>query len=180
MARAEEGLAQKHEQLASPRPLGIPFSGEYWMYRWPYRRPPDGSLFRRGSPLALAFHTTDRTALQMEARQRLDQPIRLSCCVRIQVALWNGDRYPGTVALELILADNGQPARPSQSLGVLPVKSSPGGLPMRETVDFPIPAACGLEQFDELRVVLHRDSQRADKSARIEIDGFLLVPAGAT
>src|ERR1035438_7910264 len=41
-----------------PRPLAIPFSGEYWMFRWPYARPqtPDGGgppVMPR--PLAIPF-----------------------------------------------------------------------------------------------------------------------------
>ena len=44
-------------------PLGIPFSGEYWMFRSPNQRPPYGSFFQRGSPAWLAFSTTDRAPL---------------------------------------------------------------------------------------------------------------------
>jgi hypothetical protein len=34
-----------------------------------------------------------------------------------------------------------------------------------------------LERFNEFKVVFHRDRKRLDKSARIEIDRFVLVPA---
>ena len=160
-------------------PLGILFSGEYWMFRRPSRRPPYGSFFRRGSPASLGFLTTDHAPLQMEAHHKLDQPIDLRCCGRIQIAIWNADRYPGTVSLELILIDTGQPARPLQSLGEAPVKSSPGNLPVRETLEFSIPAVRVLRRFNEFQVVFHRDRRRMDKSARIEIDRFVLLPAGS-
>src|ERR1035437_1812291 len=60
-----------------PRPLAIPFSGEYWMFRWPYARPPKTSFFQRGSPAVLSFSSTDHRPLQMEARHKLDQSIAL-------------------------------------------------------------------------------------------------------
>ena len=52
---------------AMVRPLSIPFSGEYWLYRWPFARPPATSFFQRGTPSKLAFSSTDRRPIQMEA-----------------------------------------------------------------------------------------------------------------
>jgi len=161
------------------RPLGIPFSGQYWMFRAPYKRPPYGSFFRRGSPTSLAFSTTDHAPLEMEAHHRLDQPIDLRCCHKIQVVIWNADHYPGTVALELILIDTGQRGRPSQSLGISPVTSSPGSLPVRETLEFSIPAAPELRRFDDFEILFHRDQSRIDKSAHIEIERFVLMPVNS-
>jgi len=159
--------------------LGIPFSGEYWMFRAPYTHPPDGSFFQRGSPVSLAFNTTDHRPLEMEAHHKLDQPIDPRCCREIQVTIWNADHYPGTVALELILIDRARWGRLSQTLGTTPVTSSPGSLPVRETLDFPIPAAPALQQFDEFKILFHRNHSRIDKSAQIEIDRFVLVPLGS-
>jgi|ERR1017187_414315 hypothetical protein len=161
------------------RPLGIPFSGQYWMFRAPHTRPPYGSFFRRGSPASLAFSTKDHAPLEMVAHHRLDQPIDLRCCRKIQVAIWNADHYPGTVALELILIDTGRRGRPSQSLGTSPVRSSPGSLPVRETLEFSIPTAPELRRFDEFEILFHRDRNRIDKSARIEIERFVLIPVGS-
>jgi len=161
------------------RPLCIPFSGEYWMFRAPHTRPPYGSFLRRGNPASLAFSTTDHAPLEMEAHDRLDQPIDLRCCREIQVAIWNADQYPGTVALELILIDTGHRGRPSQSLGTSPVRSSPGSLPVRETLEFSIPTASELRRFDEFEILFHRDRNRIDKSAHIEIERFVLIPANS-
>jgi hypothetical protein len=162
------------------RPLGIPFSGEYWLFRRPHKRPPYGSFFQRASPARLGFVTTDHASLEMEAHHKLDQPIDLRCCSKIQIAIWNADRHPGTLALELILIDTQQRERPSQSFGTTAVQSSPGALPVRETLEFTIPITSALEQFNEFRVVFHRDRKRMDRSARIEIDRFLLVPAAGS
>ena len=48
--------------------------------------------------------------------------------------------------------------------------------PVRETLDFPIPSASHLSEFDEIKVVFHRSAERLDKSARIAIERFLLMP----
>ena len=56
-------------------PVGIPFSGQYWMFRWPAARPPRRSVIRRGSASELSFHTTDGVRLEMEAHQKLDPPV---------------------------------------------------------------------------------------------------------
>ncbi len=163
-----------------PRPFSIPFSGEYWMYRWPYARPPHDSFRERGSPAALAFSTTDHSPLQMEAYHKLETPVDLQCCGKIQVEIWNADRYPGTVTLELLLVDTERSPALSQSLGDARVTSKvdPSREPtvaVRETLEFPVPAAAQA-QFDEFRIVFHRARVRLDKSARIAIDRFVLVP----
>ena len=115
-------LAPKGSALASPPHVQtIPFGGEYWIYRWPFRRPPENSSVQRGTPASLAFRTSDNAPLlQMEARQRLVQAISLRCCSALRVAILNADRYPGTVALELTLSDREQPNVKPLCLGVAP------------------------------------------------------------
>ncbi|HWB97019.1 MAG TPA: hypothetical protein VG672_09965, partial [Bryobacteraceae bacterium] len=113
-------------------PLSIPFSGEYWMFKPPYIRPPQRSYIRRGSPLQLSFVTVDHRPLMMEAYQRLEPPLDLGCCSKIQVAIENRDRYPGTLQIELILVLADLPGQPSQSLGRVRVFSRPllGSIPL--------------------------------------------------
>jgi hypothetical protein len=164
-----------------PRPLSIPFSGEYWMFRWPYARPPKTSFFQRGSPAALSFSSTDHRPLQMEARHKLDQPVALSCCSAIRLEIRNADRYPNTISLELVLINNDQPGAPSLSLGHYNVTSRPDVsrdpvTPVSESLQFPIPSTATLDSFNEFRVVFQRAYRRADKSAKLAIDRFVLVP----
>jgi hypothetical protein len=163
-------------------PLTIPFSGQYWMFKAPNSRPPKDSYFRRTTPLALSFITTDHRALAMEARQRLGHAIDLSCCRGIEISILNSDRYPGTVALELVLIDTEARGR-SQSLGRTEVASRPPRnylgqpvLPVPEVLEFPIPTATPLHAFDEIKVIFHREGMRVDRSARISIERFVLVP----
>jgi hypothetical protein len=162
-------------------PLSIPFGGEYWMFRWPFARPPASSFFERGTPSKLAFSTTDRTPLEMEAHQKLETPIDVRCCSRIQMEIVNADRYPGTLTLELVLLDTERPGSGPLSLGSVPVESRPdltrdAVMPVRETLDFTVPAEPSMEQFSELKIVFHRARQRADKSARVSVERFVLVP----
>ena len=148
----------------------IPFDGQYLLYRWPFSRPPVTSILERGSPVALGFRTTDQVPLNMDAIQRFDEPVDLSCCTRVRVEAWNADRYPNTVSLDLLA--NGQP------LGNEPIRSHPDlsrdpvdAVP--ESLDFPIPP--GIPPVTELRIVFRRMRVRVDKSARIAIDRFVLL-----
>jgi len=177
---------QPHSLLALhtadfPKPSDIPFTGEYWMFKPPNVRPPQTSYLRKGTPLVLSFVTTDHRPLSMEAHQKLDHAIDLSCCSGIQIAISNIDRYPGTVTLEIVLIDSA--AQRSESLGIAEVTSKPAGrpwtgsrFPVMETLEFTIPSSTGLREFNEIKVVFHRTSLRMDRSARISIERFLLMP----
>lgn len=166
---------------ARSHPYGIPFGGEYWFFRMPFRRPPPRSVLERGTPWKLSFSTTDRWPLNMEAHQKLEKPIDVSCCSRIQLAVSNADRYPHTMSLELILHDLA--GGKSESLGRAPVTSLPDlkadpVSPVAETLDFTMPAKPRVRVFNEMTVIYHRDSWRAYKSARVSIERFILIPLG--
>ena len=152
------------------QPLTIPFSGEYWLFRAPFLRPPWTSFEEQGSPLRLSFSTTDRRPLAMEAFQRLDPPIDPACCGKIQIAISNADRS-GQVSLELLLVNTRPPHGLIQWLG-----SSRVGLRDRQILDFPYTAAPYLRECDALRVVFRREPYWASRSTKIEIDRFILIP----
>jgi hypothetical protein len=154
---------------AIARPFGIPFAGQYLLYRFPQQRPPATSILQRGSPATLSFSTVDRVRLNMDAIQKLDEPVDLSCCRAVQIEIWNADKHPGTVVLELYAND--------RLLGSKPVNSSPDLtreplVAVMETLEFPSAAVVAAE----FKVVFRRNYTRADKSARIAIERFILVP----
>jgi hypothetical protein len=153
-------------------PRGIPFSGEYWMFRWPATRPPLGATIRRGSASELSFHTTDGWPMEMEAHQILDPPVDIKCCSEVQLAIQDSDQYPSTVSMELVLIDR-ELQGPPQSLGTVPVAPPP---PAGQLLSFRIPPITAVRKFDEIKVVYRRATLRADKSARIAIERFVLVP----
>jgi hypothetical protein len=163
------------------RPWSIPFSGEYWMYRWPYAHPPQNSYFQRGNPADLSFSTTDHRPLQMEARHKLDQAVSVDCCSAIQIEVRNADRFAGTTALELYLIDRQSPRQFQMWVGFERLKSQPGIsgdniVPVRETLNFPMPAHRPIQQFDEFKLVFSRTANREDRSAKIAIERFVLIP----
>ena len=163
------------------RPWSIPFSGEYWMFRWPFAHPPQNSLFQRGSPAKLSFSTTDHRPMQMEAHHKLDQSIAIDCCRSIQVAIRNADRYPGTIALELYLLDGSAGHQYQMWVGRAPVLSQPriSGdevTPVEEMLEFPLAASAPIQQFDEFKLVFSRERRRMDKSAKVAIDRLTLIP----
>ena len=111
----------------------------------------------------------------------LFRSIDLNCCRQVQVEIRNADRYPGTVSLELYVMATDSPGSPSLSLGTLPVQSAPDlkadpVQPVPELLQFSIPEDEALDACNELKVVFRRDRSRADKSARVAIERFVLVP----
>jgi hypothetical protein len=166
------------ESRANAEPLSIPFFGVYWMYRRPFRQPPANSFATKGDPSKMSFRSTDRVPLLMEARQNLGKLIDMSCCSEIRLALRNADRYPGTLALELMLVNTDSKQASPLSLGRAPVTSTPRWGPVErepasETLAFPVPISTG--RFDEFRIVFHRTNFGVDRSARVAIDRFILV-----
>ncbi len=151
------------------------------MFKPPNARPPQTSYLRKGTPLVLSFVTTDHRPMFMEAHQKLEHAIDLRCCRGIQIAISNIDRYPGTVTLEVVLID--AVTQRSESLGTAEVTSRPNGhpwtgsrFPVAETLEFAVPLSTALREFNEIKVVFHRTSLRVDRSARISIERFLLMP----
>ncbi len=165
--------------VASPQPTAIPFSGLYSIFRASYDEPPEGSPVERGTPLKQGFETTDFTPMRMEAYQNLTHPIDLSCCGAIDMMLSNADRFEGGLEIEPILRDT-EHNPPPLSLGRrgLTLAHRPWGdlQPVSQTLRFPVPAGGPLRQFNQIAVLFHLAAYRADHSARISIDRFVLVP----
>ena len=178
LPRSEQSLSNRNHT----DPLSIPFDGVYWYFQPPDRRPPPDSFVARGSPTAIGFRSADKEPLLMEAHQNFSRFIDSSCCSRIQMIIRNGDRYPGTVSLELVLLNSVLPGRPFQSLGKVDVTSMPrweqkeGRAPAEETLSFDFPAAPAIQQFDEVTIRYHLHALRRDRGAKIAIISFVLVP----
>jgi hypothetical protein len=165
-------------------PLVIPFDGPYWFFREPDLQPPSKSRQAEGSPEMFDIRSTDWRRLSMEAYQNLGSTIGLDCCGKIQVTIRNADRYPTSIALEVILVDTTTPGRPSQSLGRVDIvahqkwKPDDHPRPISETLNFPIPSNSEIHRFDEVEILFHLDGYRARDAAKIGIDHFTLVPRG--
>lgn len=163
-----------------PNPITIPFYGAYWFFKLPDTKPPPDSYTTHGTPVELTFFAPDSRPLIMEAHQDLGKLINLACCREIRIEIENADRYPGTVSMELVLVNSKQGQKAEVSLGSAPVTSAPGdpGTASKETLTFPIPPHTTISQFDELTIRFPRQKQRNNRSAKIAIKRFVLVPRG--
>ena len=165
-------------------PVSIPFYGAYWYFRASDGGLPADSIESRGDPASMSFKTTDFTPIAMEARQSFGALIDLSCCRSVELVISNGDRRPGTVAVELILTNTRLPGKPRQSLGICPVNSSQHGSPdggrppVTETLNFRVPTHSAIRSFDEATIRFQMGSPRERWSARIAVVKFRLIPQG--
>ncbi len=160
-------------KAGEPKSHTIPFTGEYWLFRRPFSRPPEETSFRaEGSLLDFSFSSTDGFPLLMEAHQRLEKPIDLGCCSGIEVAVISKDLIPGSAWLDLTVLDSRLGRVRLFPLGHAALSS--GG---REVLRFPVPARTLIERFDELKLAFHQASHTS-RSLKVEVEGFTLVPRG--
>ncbi len=163
-------------------PLSIPFEGVYWFWRGPSDRPPLNSVVMHGSPSAQFFRSTDGDGMSMEARQNLGFAVDPKRYGAIEIFIHNVDPFPNTVSILLKVRNTEVADNPTLSLGmqdvsapVSPVGSNSTGTQM---LKFRIPSGIPIGSFDELTVSYYLKGARSNRSARIAIDRFRLVPRG--
>ena len=163
-------------------PLSIPFDGVYWFWRGPSDRPPSNSVVMHGSPAARFFRSTDGDGMSMEARQNLGFMVDPKRFGAIELFIENADPFPNTVSILLKIRDTTVPGKPLLSLGMegvsAPTSSIRGGTAATQMLRFRIPSAIAIGRFDELTVSYYLKGARSDRSARIAIERFRLVPRG--
>lgn len=169
-------------EAADDDPISFPFSGEYWFFHWPQRRPSKNSMVSSDSPLVYTFTDVYHDPLVMWAWQPLNSPVSAACCSSIDMSVSNADRDPAAFSIELILVDNDPAAEKArtQSLGNqrLGLDEAPAK-PVTEKLSFPLPARPAIREFDEIRIVFHLGVPRMHRSANVAIDRFYLVPRGS-
>jgi hypothetical protein len=167
---------------ASSDPLSIPFDGVYWLWRGPSDRPPSNSIVMHGSPSARFFRSTDGDGMSMEARQNLGFMVDPKLYGAIEILFENADPFPNTVSILLKIRNTMVPGKPILSLGMeglsAPASSLASGAVTAQRLRFRIPSAIPIGSFDELTVSYFLKGARSDRSARIAIDRFRLVPRG--
>jgi hypothetical protein len=165
---------------ASSDPLSIPFDGVYWFWRGPSDRPPSNSVVMHGNPSARFFRSTDG-GMSMEARQNLGFMVDPKRFGAIEIIFENADPFPNTVSILLKIRNTTVPGKPILSLGIeglsAPASSLASGA-ATQRLRFRIPSAIPIGSFDELTVSYYLKGARSDRSARIAIDRFRLVPRG--
>jgi len=163
-------------------PTIIPFDGAYWYFKAPDHRPRANARVVHGEPTKVNIHSTDLQALKMEAHQYLGNPIEMSCCRVLRLAIQNADDRAGEISIEVLLTRTTGKESFTQSLGTLVVPSSKGGHsvlgrpPVDETLSFPIPPGARGRQFDEITVAIKPSWERMLAGAHIAVQHFELVP----
>jgi hypothetical protein len=161
-------------------PLSIPFNGVYWLWRFPEDELPATAVRKYGNPDEMGFRSTDGSSLWMEANQNLGKTITLDWYSAIQVVIDNADAQAKAVAMELMLGNTAVEGRPFISLGTQNVSARTVGkadVPVSQTLTYRVPDQMKLGKFDEVKVVFRLQWLRRDKSAKIAINRFVLVPA---
>ena len=163
-------------------PTIIPFDGAYWYFKAPDRRPRVNARVVHGEPTKVNIHSTDLQGLKMEAHQYLGNPIEMSCCRVLRLAIQNADDRVGEISIEVLLTHTAGKGSFTQSLGTLVVPSSEGKHitlgrpPVDETLNFPIPPSAHGRQFDEITVAIKPSWERMLAGAHIAVQHFELVP----
>jgi len=160
-------------------PFSIPFGGVYWFWHGPSDQPPRNSVVLLGSPLAHFFRSTDGDLMSMEARQNLGFAVDPRRYRAIEIEIQNADPFPNSVSLALKIRNTALTGKPSQNLGLEKVPATASANETsHQTLRFPIPSRLAMGSFDELTVIYFLKGARANRSARIAIERFRLVPRG--
>jgi hypothetical protein len=163
-------------------PMSIPFDGVYWFWRGPSDQPPSNSVVMHGSPSARFLRSTEGDGMSMEARQNLGFEVDPKRYGAIELYLTNADPFPNSVSILLRIRNTTLPGKPTITLGMeevaTPASSIANGNAVAQVLRFSIPSAIRIQSFDELTVSYYLKGARGDRSARIAIDRFRLVPRG--
>jgi hypothetical protein len=170
------------QSVRAAKLLVIPFSGTYWFFQPPDKRPGPQAHTAHGNPMDVDIRANNFMPLIMEAHQNLGTAVRVARCREILVTVDNRDNRPGAVALGVILTDSVSREKQELYLGQQPVVSSePGRIsrkssPTIEVLRFPIPARARIHKYDAITVIFLPDSGRAELGAKIAIQEFELLP----
>ena len=161
-------------------PLSIPFDGVYWFWRGASDQPPSNSVVMHGNPSARFFRSTDGDGMSMEARQNLGFSVDTKQYGAIEILIENADPFPHTVSVLLRIRNTAAPGTPAITLGMedVPAPAHSSGSDASQTLRFMIPSTIRMGRFDELTVSYYLKGARSDRSARIAVDRFRLIPRG--
>lgn len=153
--------------LAVARPLVIPFSGDYHVFPSSSGHVWTDSPVRRGTPLDAVYKTNAGGPMETEAYQRLDPPIDFGNCGKVRVAMKTAEATMASATMQLVGAD-GLLTLPPEFFG-LETKA-------QEVLEFSVPALPAGMRVVAIRVTFQGNPAMRDRSTRIAIDEFALLP----
>ncbi len=169
------------------KPMIIPFNGPYWYFEPPLVRPGSEAQVMHGRSTEQNPHTLDGSMLLMEAHQALKQPVDVSSCREIDVALTNAETRLGKIMVGVMLRDSLGDKRQILMLRDQPLVSSeeteidPHRVPVDETLRFPVEqrgvGTMGkrLTRFDDITVLFVREG-RLTTGSKVAVRAFTLEP----
>jgi len=155
--------------LSPSKPLSIPFTGEYRLFRESSGDLPPGSFVREGAPMDSVYVTTNGGPMQTEAYQPFDPPVEFGTCGKVLVTLQSGEMFPASASLVLI-GDKAIPEIGPEIFGLSAAEE--------ETLSFTVPDAPGGLLVKGLRIVFRRNPMEASHSTQVAIERFTFVPRG--
>jgi hypothetical protein len=166
-ARSQRKALKIHRHFSLSRPLTIPFTGEYHLFRTLSGQLPPNSVVKTGTPLDSVYVTTNGGLMQMEAYQTFDPPIDFASCGRIHLTLFSGEAFPASASLQLIGGS-----------GIEDLGSDIFGFAAQseEVLEYAVPASSHRPQVNAIRVVFRPNPMQSSQSVRVSILQFMLMP----
>jgi hypothetical protein len=156
-------------QLSYTQPLGIPFTGEYQLYRTSSRTLPAGAIVKTGTPLEGLYGTTNGGPMDTVAVQTFEPQIDLTYCGKVLVALTSTEAMPVLASMQLVaegrVEDGG-----TELMGMNPTPE--------ETLEFQVPHTGRRLLVHAIRILFQRPELDRDKNVRVRVERFTLVPRG--
>jgi hypothetical protein len=154
--------------LSPSKPVSIPFTGEYHLFRESSSQIPPGAEVRGGSPLDAVYVTTNNTPMETDAYQDFDPPVDFSTCGRILLTLTSGEVFPASATVVLVGAEKVGEIGP-EIFGMSAEKE--------ETLEFRIPVA-PQAKVKGIRVIFRHNPMEASHSTQVAIQRFTFLPRG--
>lgn len=166
---------------SAKRPLFLRFTGAYWYFQPPDKRPGVKAHQAQGTPLDVNVHANNSFPLVMEAHQSLSSSILVARFREIDVTIENHEHGPGALTMAVLLANSASPKEPPLYLGQQPVVTSepsqfPSGLAAHETLRFFIPSDASVQKFDEITLLFLPDLGLMRTGPKVAVEDFAIVP----
>jgi hypothetical protein len=155
--------------LDPQKPVNIPFTGEYHLFRESSSALPPDSVQRPGSPMDAIYVTTNGTPMETDAYQDFDPPVDFGPCAKIRMTLTSGEVFPASATLILVGAETAGEMGPE----IFGMTSDP-----EETLEFTVPQGVAGVPVKGIRVIFRHNPMEASHSTQVAIQRFTFLPRG--
>ncbi len=132
--------------------------------------PPPGSPTYEGAPDVFRFRSSDRSPIQLSAREDFPRPIPLRVSRGLELHLRSAEEGPPAFSLSFVLHN--------RRAGAAAFLRSPLLLPARDgpvlKARFDWPSARALDRFDQITIELIPNGDRIYRAPRVAVLGFRL------